>query len=104
MSKKMETWKTKIEILQNGKIYIKCNNIDNSYYVKFWVAEILGTDQDYIFKRKYINDEESAVIEKDGVYEIYKNCIWYKRPEHYFIKVENGSYTVIDKQTVLSMF
>ena len=40
----MACWNTKIEILDNGKIYIKSGNRSNSYFGKFWVAKITGTD------------------------------------------------------------
>lgn len=100
----MACWNTKIEILQNGKIYVKSGNRDNSYYGKFWVAEILGTDPKFGLKRQFINSKEGAVIEKDGIYEIYRNCTWAKRAENYFIKVENDNYEIVSKSEVLGMF
>jgi len=100
----MACWNTKIEKLQNGKIYIKSGDRSNSYYGKFWVAKINGIDQKFGFSRTFINDKDGALIDGDGIYEIYRNCTWAKRPENYFINVENGEYEMITKEDVLGMF
>ena len=100
----MACWNTKIEILNNGKIYIKSGDRSNSYYGKFWVAKITGTDPKWGLARKFINDKEGAIIEEDGIYEIYRTCTWAKRPEDYFIKVEGDKYEIIKREDVLGMF
>jgi len=100
----MACWNTKIEILDNGKIYIKSGNRSNSYFGKFWVAKITGTDQKWGLARTFINDKDGAIIEEDGIYEIYRNCQWSKSAENYFIKVENGNYEIVSKSEVLGMF
>lgn len=100
----MACWNTQIEILSDGKIYIKSGNRSNSYYGKFWVAKINGTDPKWGLARTFVNNKEGAVIEKDGIYEIYRTCTWAKRPENYFIKVEGDEYEIIKREDVLGMF
>ena len=100
----MACWNTKIEILDNGKIYIKSGNRSNSYFGKFWVAKITGTDPKWGLARTFINDKDGAIIEEDGIYEIYRNCQWAKSAENYFIKVENDNYEIVSKSEVLGMF
>jgi len=100
----MACWNTKIEILDNGKIYIKSGNRTNSYFGKFWVAKITGTDPKWGLARTFINDKDGAIIEEDGIYEIYRNCQWSKSAENYFIKVENDNYEIVSKSEVLGMF
>lgn len=100
----MACWNTKIKILDNGKIYINAGDRSNSYYGKFWVAKITGTDTKFGLARTFISDKDGAIIEEDGIYEIYRNCQWSKSAENYFIKVENGNYEIVSKSEVLGMF
>jgi len=100
----MACWNTKIEILDNGKIYIKSGDRSNSYFGKFWVAKITGTDPKYGLARTFVNDKNGAVINEDGIYEVFRTCTWAKRPENYFIKVEGDEYEIIKREDVLGMF
>ena len=98
----MACWNTKIETLANGKIYINSGDRSNSYFGKFWVAKITGSDPKWGMKREFVNDKEGALIKEDGFYQIYRNCNWAKRPEEYFIKVSGSDYEIVTKQDVLA--
>ena len=94
----MEPWQTKI------KIYISGGDMGNFFYGTFWVAEIVGIhpDADLEFKRKFLNfEKEDVIIEKDGIYEIFRQ--WFGQREDYFILVECGYYSLIDKDTVYKL-
>ena len=98
----MACWNTSIKKLNNGKIYIDAGDRSHSYYGKFWVAKITGTDEAYGLARKFINQSDSAVIETDGFYEVYRTCTWAKHPEHYFIEVKDNNYKIVSKEDILS--
>jgi hypothetical protein len=99
----MACWNTKIETLNNGKLYINSGNRSNSYFGKFWVAKITGTDPKFGLSRQFVNDKDGAVLE-DGIYQIYRNCQWAKRAEEYFLKVIGNTYETLTKQEVISLF
>ena len=99
----MACWHTSIETLENGKVYVESGDRSNSYYGKFWVAKITGIDPKFGLARTFVNDKDGAILE-DGIYQVYRNCQWAKRPEEYFLKVEAGNYETVSKQQVLSMF
>lgn len=100
----MACWNTSIKTLENGKIYISSGDRSNSYFGKFWVAKIIGSDPKWGMKREFINDKDGAVINEDGIYQIYRTCQWAKRAEEYFMKVTNNNYEIITKQDVLATF
>lgn len=98
----MACWNTKIETLANGKIYINSGDRSNSYFGKFWVAKITGSDLKWGMKREFVNDKDGAVINEDGIYQIHRDCQWAKRPEEYFMKVSGNDYEIVTKQDVLA--
>lgn len=97
----MACWHTSVSELSNGKLYIKSGNRSNSYYGKFWVAKIVGHDPKFTFSREFVNDSDGAVIEKDGIYQIFRTCQWAKRPENYFIEVVGNEYITLSKEQVI---
>lgn len=99
----MACWNTEIKTLDNGKVYIDSGDRSNSYFGKFWVAKITGTDPKFGLSRQFINNKEGAVLE-DGIFQVYRNCQWAKRPEEYFLKVIGNSYETLTKQEVIALF
>lgn len=99
----MACWNTKIETLANGKVYINSGDRSNSYFGKFWVAKITGTDPKFGLSRQFVNGKEGAVLE-DGIFQVYRNCQWAKKPEEYFLKVIGNSYETLTKQEVIALF
>jgi len=100
----MACWNTKIRTLNNGKLYINAGDRLNSYFGKFWVAKITGTDPKFGLRRQFINDKDGAVLEEDGIYQIYRDCQFSKRPEEYFLKIVGNTYETLTKQEVIALF
>lgn len=99
----MACWNTKIETLNNGKVYINSGDRSNSYFGKFWVAKITGTDPKFGLSRQFVNDKDGAVLE-DGIYQIHRNCQWAKRAEEYFLKVSGNNHETLTKKEVIALF
>lgn len=99
----MACWNTKIETLSNGKVYINSGDRSNSYFGKFWVAKITGTDPEFGLSRQFVSDKDGAVLE-DGIYQVHRNCKWAKSAEEYFIKVTGSDYETLTKQEVIALF
>ena len=99
----MACWNTKIETLNNGKVYINSGNRSSSYFGKFWVAKITGTDPKFGLSRQFVNDKDGAVLE-DGIYQIHRSCQWAKGAEEYFLKVVGNTYETLTKQEVIVLF
>ena len=97
----MAGWNTVIEKLDNGMLYVSSGKRYNED--KFWVAKILGLDPKFTFLREFINDAGGALLESGYVYEV-KRDVGFKRPENYFIKVEDDSYSILSKKEVLNLF
>lgn len=99
----MACWNTKIETLNNGKVYINSGDRSNSYFGKFWVAKITGTDPKFGLSRQFVSDKDGAVLE-DGIYQVHRDCQWAKRAEGYFLKVTGNNYETLTKQEVIALF
>ncbi len=99
----MACWNTKIETLNNGKIYINSGDRSNSYFGKFWVAKITGTDPKFGLSRQFVSDKDGALLE-DGIYQVHRNCQWAKVAEEYFLKVVGNTYETLTKQEVIALF
>lgn len=97
-----EMWRTKIKKLEGGKILINGGDRDR-YYGAFWVAEIVGKDDDFEFEREFLKDSWEIDIKKDGIYEIFRSVCFSEDMEDYFIILERGHYDIIDKDTVIKL-
>ena len=101
----MACWHTEIKVLSNGKIYVASGDRSKSYFGKFWVAKLLGTDPKFGFNRQFVNDKDGAILEEGCIYQVYRTCQWAKRPEEYFVSVSisKSDYQILTKQEVISL-
>lgn len=96
----MASWNTEIETKDN-KVIITSGDRSNSYYGKFWVAQLTGLDSKWGFTRNFINNKEDAIIREDGFFQVFRTCQWAKRDEKYFVIVKNGQFTIVEKNDII---
>ena len=99
----MACWNTHIETTES-KVVVKSGTRDHSYYGKFWVAKITGTDPKWGLKREFVNGKDEARISEDGIYQVFRTCQYAKRDENYFIRVTGNTYAEISKEEAIQHF
>jgi hypothetical protein len=103
----MACWHTYIYQLDNGCLFVNPGTRERGYAGKFWVAELRGRCEKYLFERKFINNYEGAVISGAGVYQVFRDILKYRnsardrpKPETYFLEVRHDmSWQLHDQLT-----